>query len=57
MHALKDGMDEYVKKYDMLEVMKPFNINFFNIQKYEPGEGFYNWHCENNGDISIINRN
>jgi hypothetical protein len=52
MHSLKDGMGEYVKKYDMLDVMKPFNINFFNIQKYEPGEGFYNWHCENSGYTS-----
>jgi hypothetical protein len=57
MHALKDGMGEYVKKYDMLEIMRPFQVNFFNIQRYQPGEGFYNWHCENNGDMSIINRN
>ena len=57
MYALRDGMKDYAKKYDVIEYLRPFKINFFNIQKYEPGEGFYNWHCENNGEIQFMNRN
>lgn len=57
MYALRDGMKDYAKKYDVIEYLRPFKINFFNIQKYEPGEGFYNWHCENNGEMKFLNRN
>jgi hypothetical protein len=39
MYALRDGMKDYAKKYDVIEYLRPFKINFFNIQKYEPGEG------------------
>ena len=37
------------------EKMDPFRIDTaFNIQRYEPGEGFYGWHCERAG---LLNSN
>jgi hypothetical protein len=30
--------------------MDPIDLyTYFNIQKYEPNEGFYGWHCERAG--------
>lgn len=45
-HKLQFEIDNYVEKYETLENMNKFVLEGFNIQKYEPNEGFYQWHCE-----------
>ena len=49
---LKIGLDEYIKKFPMLDDLQMFVLEGYNIQRYLPGEGFYNWHCENSGYTS-----
>lgn len=53
--ALTNGTEEYKEKYTFED---GFGVNSLrdwtiiqppNIQKYLPGEGFYQWHCENDG--------
>lgn len=42
---LKYALEKYKEKYETLS----FPLGFaepFNIQHYEPGEGYFNWHCE-----------
>jgi hypothetical protein len=46
---MNEGVDQYVKKFEHLNNINQFNLEAFNIQKYNPGEGFYPWHCENSG--------
>jgi hypothetical protein len=45
-HKLQFEIDNYVERYEPLENMPKFVIDGYNMQKYEPGEGFYEWHCE-----------
>ena len=48
---------EYKKKYIWSDKNhKPWNISAFKIHKYEPGEGYYIWHFENNGSVGSITR-
>jgi hypothetical protein len=54
--SLNIGIEEYVEKYSALKHMNPFSLSTFNLQKYIPGEGFYGWHCERNGDKEYIDR-
>lgn len=54
-HKLQFEIDNYVEKYEVLENMPKFVIEGYNMQKYEPGEGFYQWHCER-GNISTLPR-
>ena len=47
--ALQECLEKYMERYP--EVNKQydrFDTSFegYNIQKYEPGGGFYKWHCE-----------
>jgi hypothetical protein len=46
---LKIGIDEYIDKFPMLNALQTFRLEGYNIQRYLPGEGFYDWHCENSG--------
>jgi hypothetical protein len=39
-------VQEYCDKFEYLKMMSSFKMEAFNIQKYEPGGGFYTWHCE-----------
>jgi hypothetical protein len=50
-HKLQFEIDNYVEKYESLENMNKFVLDGYNLQKYEPGEGFHQWHCER-GNIS-----
>ena len=53
-NKLQFEIDNYVEKFEALENMKKFVLDGFNLQKYEPGEGFYEWHCERgNKDTSL----
>ncbi len=49
---LQIGIDEYIEKFPMLNKLQKFRLEGYNIQRYLPGEGFYNWHCENSGYTS-----
>ncbi len=41
---------EYEYKYNRAGLIAEYNITEgINLQKYEPGEGYKNWHCERNG--------
>ena len=41
---------EYEHKYNRAGLIAEYNITEgINLQKYEPGEGYKNWHCERNG--------
>ena len=46
---LKKGLDTYMIEHPALENIQQFDLEAYNIQRYLPGEGFYNWHCENSG--------
>jgi len=45
-HKLQFEIDNYVEKFDALENFNKFVSEGYNLQKYEPGEGFHEWHCE-----------
>lgn len=47
---LSDCMEEYKEKYFFLNDIYVWTIEpVYNIQRYEPGQGYKAWHCENNG--------
>lgn len=45
------GIYDYVSKFDFaISHLSPFRLDTaFNLQRYEPGEAFYGWHCERAG--------
>lgn len=46
-HALSNCKDAYVEEYPHLNDLNYWNFDSdWNIQFYEPGEGFFKWHCE-----------
>jgi|LauGreDrversion4_1035100.scaffolds.fasta_scaffold51008_3 hypothetical protein len=53
---LQIGIDSYIKKFPMMNNLQNFALEGYNIQRYLPGEGFHNWHCENSGYTSTQNR-
>lgn len=44
------GVRSYVGIHPNLDTLHPFGLDVFNMQRYLPGEGFYNWHCEDAGN-------
>ena len=45
---LQECLDNYIKKYEYVNLNNKFNINTpYNIQYYKPNEGFKKWHFEN----------
>ena len=46
---IREGVDGYVNKFQHLDTLTTFTLEAFNIQKYNPGEGFFPFHCENTG--------
>ena len=46
---LEKGLDSYILEHPMLDKIRMFDLEGYNIQRYLPGEGFFNWHCENAG--------
>jgi hypothetical protein len=53
--ALCDGLNKYRKKYDVLSTrVSSWRISErFNVQKYNPGEGYIEPHCENGGGSDL----
>lgn len=49
--VLEKGQRDYIDRHSLaFSKLAPFEIStLFNLQKYEPGEGFYGWHCERGG--------
>jgi hypothetical protein len=43
------GLQSYTDEHDIINVLEATELEGYNIQKYLPGEGFFNWHCENSG--------
>lgn len=67
MHGLSEGIQEYRKLYSFdagpfgisgIDGIAPWRVDWaFNIQKYEPGAGYYVWHCETpNGTQPSVSR-
>jgi len=50
LKCLHQCCNDYLLTFKDAKNMRPFNIeNNIKIQHYLPGEGFYEWHCENTG--------
>ena len=45
-YKLQFEIDNYVERYEPLENMSKFILEGYNLQKYNPEEGFHQWHCE-----------
>jgi len=49
-HALNKYTPSYRRSYPTLDSLDPWIVyNHYNIQKYDPGGGYYMLHCENAG--------
>lgn len=46
--VLQKGQSDYIDRHSLaFNKLDPFEISpLFNLQRYEPGQGFYGWHCE-----------
>lgn len=46
--VLEKAQRDYIDRHSLaFSKLDPLQISpLFNIQRYEPGEGFYGWHCE-----------
>ena len=45
---LQKCLDDYIKKYDLLHKHPHFNVyERINYQRYDKGDGYYDWHFEN----------
>jgi len=54
---LDDILKEYLNLYKFANEVAIFNVyDNIKIQHYKPGEGFYKWHFENDGQIHCIQR-
>jgi hypothetical protein len=57
VEILTTGKRDYYYRYQTaMEKLDAFDISpVFNMQKYNPGEGFFGWHCER-ASIKYMNR-
>ena len=47
---LQEFLELYIEKYTRINKLAKFNIKqTYNIQRYDVGGGFKDWHCERNG--------
>jgi prolyl 4-hydroxylase len=46
--TLQKGKEDYIQRHSIaMSKLDPFDISStFNMQRYNPGEGFFGWHCE-----------
>ena len=49
--SVKNGVLDYLNRHSTaMSKMDPIDLyTYFNMQKYEPNEGFFGWHCERAG--------
>ena len=49
--SLQKGLRAYKEKYYFLNNLSPWSCwSYYNIQKYEEGQGYYKLHCEHDSD-------
>ena len=54
-NALHPCKEDYMKKHPQLSIINEWDINDgYNLQKYNPGQGYHISHCENVGDLSLL---
>ena len=46
LDALQFAVEEYKKKYQWSNVTSPWRVEAVNLQKYNPGGAYFNWHAE-----------
>ena len=46
MNSLQDAINKYQEEYPDVKDVPTFFATFPQIQKYNPKEGFFGWHCE-----------
>ena len=54
---LQKCLDDYMKKYEHLNIHPHFNVyERINYQRYDKGEGYFDWHFENfdNGRVIVF---
>jgi hypothetical protein len=50
LSSLQKVCDEYIKKYPFCNANSPWKVVYsVKIQKYDPGDAYYVWHCERGG--------
>tara|TARA_R110002072_G_scaffold22486_1_gene78845 strand:+ start:515 stop:1102 length:588 start_codon:yes stop_codon:yes gene_type:complete len=55
--ALFTCFKKYFVKYNNARLMHgPLGLENYNLQHYMPGQGFYMWHKENNGEPDVLKR-
>lgn len=55
--TLKECLEEYRKQYYFLDQIRLWKMgDVYNLQKYEPGQGYNVWHCENDGSRNSASR-
>ena len=54
-NTLNSCKEDYMKKHPQLSIINEWDINDgYNLQKYNPGQGYHISHCENVGDLSLL---
>ena len=54
-NSLESCKKEYIKKHPQLNQIHKWNVdNAYNLQKYNPGQGYHISHCENAGGASLL---
>ena len=54
---LQHTLNHYIKKYEWADHVNAYKVmENMSIHHYKPGEGFYQWHTENTGEIQVRNR-
>ena len=49
LDALQVVVEEYKKTYEWANVTSPWRVEAVNLQKYNPGGAYFNWHAERTG--------
>jgi hypothetical protein len=52
--VLDKNLSNYYELYPELNLLPPIETKTFNLQKYNPGEGFAKWHFENSNGLARI---
>ena len=54
-NSLESCKEEYIKKHPQLNRIHKWDVNdAYNLQKYNPGQGYHISHCENAGGSSLM---
>ena len=54
-NSLESCKEEYIKKHPQLNRIPKWDVNdAYNLQKYNPGQGYHISHCENAGGSSLM---